>query len=61
MYYKIKVNKNDLEIIGTVKRARIGDGFLYCTQDELDKLNPKAIKNYEIVNNNKEKINEKQG
>ncbi len=59
MYYKIKVNKNNLEIIGTVKRAKIGDGFLYCTKDEFDKLNPKAIKNYDIVAPEEEKINEK--
>ena len=62
MYYKIKVNKNDknsLEIVGTVKRVKIGDGFLYCTKDEFDKLNPKAIKNYDIVALEEEKINEK--
>lgn len=59
MYYKIKVNKENLEIVSKVKRARLNDGFLYCTQDEIEKLNPEAIKNYELVNHMEEKINEK--
>ena len=50
MYYKIKVNRNDLEIIDVVKRQKKDDGFLYLTKDEFSKLNPEAISNYKSCN-----------
>lgn len=46
MFYKIKVNKNNLEVISKVKRAKIDDGFLYLTQDEIEQLNPDAVIGY---------------
>lgn len=50
MYYKIKVNRNNLEIIDIVKRQKKDDGFLYLTKDEFSKLNPEAILNYKSFN-----------
>lgn len=50
MYYKIKVNRNNLEIIDVVKRQKKDDGFLYLTKDEFSKLNPDAISNYKSFN-----------
>ena len=50
MYYKIKVNRNNLEIIDVVKRQKKDDGFLYLTKDEFNKLNPEAISNYKSFN-----------
>ena len=49
MYYKIKVNKTDLEFIDIVKRMRNNDGYLYLTAPEFFRLNPKAFNNYEEV------------
>lgn len=46
MFYKIKVNKNNLEVISKVKRAKGNDGFLYLTQEEIDRISPDAIVGY---------------
>lgn len=47
MYYKLKSIKEGFELVGTTKRiGKSTDGFLYLTQDEIDKLNPDSIKGY---------------
>lgn len=56
MYYKIKVNRNNLEIIDLVKRQKKDDGFLYLTKDEFNKLNPEAISNYKSFNQEGSKV-----
>lgn len=45
MYYKIKVNKNNLEVISQVKRIH-NDEFLYLTQEEIDRISPDALIGY---------------
>ena len=59
MYYKIKVNRNNLEIIDLVKRQKKDDGFLYLTKDEFNKLNPEAISNYKSFNQEGVKVEKK--
>lgn len=59
MYYKIKVNRNNLEIIDLVKRQKKDDGFLYLTKDEFNKLNPEAISNYKSFNQEGAKVEKK--
>lgn len=56
MYYKIKVNRNNLEIIDLVKRQKKDDGFLYLTKDEFNQLNPEAILNYKSFNQEGTKV-----
>lgn len=45
MYYKIKVNKNNLEVVSQVEKIR-NDEFLYLTQDEIDRISPDALIGY---------------
>lgn len=49
MYYKLKSSNKGFKLIGTCKRiGKQGDGYLYLTQEEIDKLSPDAIEGYEV-------------
>ena len=51
MFYKLKSSGKGFRLIEIVdKKGSSDDGFLYLTQDEIDLLNPKAIKGYFPVN-----------
>lgn len=44
MYYKLKVDKDKIEIVDYVEDKKDNDNeFLYATEDEIRLLNPKAI------------------
>lgn len=47
MYYKIKVNKSNLQVISKVRRIA-NDGYLYLTQEEIDQISPDALIGYDI-------------
>lgn len=47
MYYKLKSIKEGFQVVGTVKRmGKPNDGFLYLTEEEIDRLSPDALKGY---------------
>lgn len=46
MFYKVKVNKNNIQVISKVKRAGKDGEFLYLTQEEIDRINPDALVGY---------------
>ena len=47
MFYKIKVLKDKIQVISKVERAGKDGEFLYITQDEMDRLNPKIVEGYQ--------------
>lgn len=48
MYYKIKVNKDNIEVLAKLEKAGRQDSeYMYITQEELDKLNPKILIGYD--------------
>ena len=49
MYYKLKSSGKGFKLISQVKRmGRDGDGYLYLTQEEIDRLSPDAIEGYKV-------------
>lgn len=49
MYYKLKSSGKGFKLIGTCKRiGKQGDGYLYLTQEEIDRLSPDAIEGYKV-------------
>ena len=46
MFYKVKVNKNNIQVISKVKRAGKDGEFLYLTQEEIERINPDALVGY---------------
>lgn len=49
MYYKLKSSGKGFKLVSQVKRmGKSGDGYLYLTQDEMDKLSPDAIEGYKV-------------
>lgn len=56
MYYKVKITKKSIEVLGTVKRQGKQTGSIYYfTQDEIDKINPDALIGY-VPAKNEDKI-----
>lgn len=46
MYYKLDLlPSGELEIIDRVE-DKASDGFIYATEDEINKINPKMLKDY---------------
>lgn len=49
MYYKLKSIGKGFKLIGKVRRIGLpDDGYLYFTQEEMDKFSPDAIDGYDI-------------
>lgn len=49
MYYKLKSSNKGFKLISKVKRmGKPNDGFLYLTQEEIDRLSPDAIEGYKV-------------
>lgn len=59
MYYKVKVNQNNIQVISTVKRAGKDGEFLYLTQDEIDMLSPDALVGYKPSETDINKLNKR--
>ena len=49
MYYKLKSSGKGFKLISQVKRmGKPDDGYLYLTQEEIDRLSPDAIEGYVV-------------
>lgn len=52
MYFKVRMTKDNIEVVGKSKRiGKDKDEFLYLTKEEMDLLNPKILIGYDVEDN----------